>query len=55
MITDVFVLLHHYNQAGMNIPLIMESPYKKREVEDIKATLTKHADIIENLLQAHAI
>ncbi|KAK1891934.1 Exophilin-5 [Dissostichus eleginoides] len=54
--TDVFVLLlHHYHQAGRDVPLIMESPRKERAIVDIKATLSKHSEIVENLLPAHAI
>ena len=54
--TDVFVLLlHHYNQAGLSIPLIMESSNEKRAVVDIEATVKKHCNIINNLLPAHAI
>ncbi|KAF3842425.1 hypothetical protein F7725_024376 [Dissostichus mawsoni] len=54
--TDVFVLLlHHYHQAGLDVPLIMESPRKERAIVDIKVTLSKHSEIVENLLPAHAI
>ncbi|KAK1894322.1 DNA-directed RNA polymerases I II and III subunit RPABC1 [Dissostichus eleginoides] len=54
--TDVFVLLlHHYHQAGLDVRLIMESPRKERAIVDIKATLSKHSEIVENLLPAHAI
>ncbi|KAJ8334026.1 hypothetical protein SKAU_G00413450 [Synaphobranchus kaupii] len=54
--TDVFVLLlHHYHQAGLDVPLIMESPSKERAIVDIKSTLAKHSQIVKNLLPAHAI
>ena len=54
--TDVFVLLlHHYHQARLDVPLIMESPRKEKAIVDIKATLSKHSEIVENLLPAHAI
>ena len=54
--TDVFVLLlHHYYQAGISIPLIMESPHKERAVIDINASVNKHAIIIENILPCHAL
>ncbi|KAJ4940719.1 hypothetical protein JOQ06_027014 [Pogonophryne albipinna] len=41
--------------AGLDVPLIMESPRKERAIVDIKATLSKHSEIVENLLPAHAI
>jgi hypothetical protein len=54
--TDVFVLLlQHYHQAGLDVPLIMESPRKGRAIVDIKSTLAKHSQIVKNLLPAHAI
>ncbi|KAI9522133.1 hypothetical protein NQZ68_039057 [Dissostichus eleginoides] len=33
----------------------MESPRKERAIVDIKATLSKHSEIVENLLPARAI
>ena len=37
--TDVFVLLlHHYQMAGLEVPLTMESPSKERAILDIKLT-----------------
>ena len=52
--TDVFVLLlHHYQMAGLEVPLTMES--KERAILDIKLTQTKHKEIVTNLLPAHAI
>ena len=54
--TDVFVLLlHHYQMAGLEVPLTMESPSKERAILDIKLTQTKHKEIVTNLLPAHAI
>ena len=54
--TDVFVLLlYHYQRAGLNIPLYMESPNKGRTITDIRRTVQKHSAIIENLLPAHAL
>ena len=54
--TDVFVLLlHHYQMAGLEVPLTMESPSKERAILDIKLTQAKHKEIVTNLLPAHAI
>ncbi|KAL7387306.1 hypothetical protein ABVT39_021658, partial [Epinephelus coioides] len=54
--TDVFILLlHHYHQAGLDVPLIMESLCKERVIVDIKSTLAKQTQIIKHLLTAHAI
>ena len=54
--TDVFVLLlHHYQMAGLEVPLTMESPSKERALLDIKLTQAKHKEIVTNLLPAHAI
>ena len=54
--TDVFVLLlHHYQMAGLEVPLTMESPSKERAILDIKLTQTKHKEIVTNLLPVHAI
>jgi len=36
-------------------PLIMESFFKDRQCIDIKATVTKHKDIIPHILAAHAL
>ena len=45
--TDVFVLLlHHYQMAGLEVPLTMESPSKERAILDIKLTQAKHKDIV---------
>ena len=54
--TDVFVLLlHHYQMAGLEVPLTMESPSKERATLDIKLTQAKHKEIVTNLLPAHAL
>ena len=54
--TDVFVLLlHHYQMAGLEVQVTMESPSKDRVVLDIKATASKHKEIIHNFLPAHAV
>ena len=54
--TDVFVLLlHHYQMAGLEVPLTMESPSKEMVILDIKLTQAKHKEIVTNLLPAHAI
>ncbi len=52
--TDVFVLLlHHYHQAGLDVPLIIIP--QGRAIVDIKTTLSKHSQIVGNLWPAHAI
>ena len=54
--TDVFVLLlHHYQLAELGISLTMESPSRDRAIVDIKSTMSKHEDIVKNLLPAHAL
>ena len=54
--TDVFVLLlHHYQLAGLEVPLTMESPSKERAILDINLTQAKHKEIVTNLLPVHAI
>ena len=41
--TDVFVLLlHHYQMAGLEVSLSMESPSKERAILDIKLQQAKH-------------
>ena len=41
--TDVYaILLYHYLQQGLHIPMVMESPIKERTVIDIRATVEKH-------------
>ena len=54
--TDVFVLLvHHYEEAKLNLPMTMESPSKGRAVIDIQQTVKKHRNIVKHILPAHAI
>ena len=54
--TDLFVLLlHHYQMAGLEVPLNTESPSKERAILHIKLTHAKHKEIVMNLLPAHAI
>ena len=54
--TDVFVLLlHHYQMAGLEVEITMESPSKDRAIVDIKQAAAKHKEIIPNLLPAHAV
>ena len=47
------LLLHHYLQQGLQIPMVMESPMKERTVIDIQATVEKHRAIIPSLLACH--
>lgn len=49
------LLLHHYQQARLDVSVTMESPIQERAIVDIKSTLAKHAQIVKNILQAHAI
>jgi len=45
--TDVWaLLLHHYLEQNLDIPMIMQSPIHGRSVIDIKATVAKYADLI---------
>ena len=54
--TDVFVLLlHHYQMAGLEVLLTMESPSNERAILNITLTQAKHNEIVTNLLPAHAI
>ena len=54
--TDVYILLlHYYNQKEINIPMFMESPVHGRQTIDIRATATKHANILPNLLPVHGL
>ena len=54
--TDVWtLLLHHYLEQNLNIPIIMQSPIQGRSVIDIKATTVQYVDIIPNLLAGHAL
>ena len=49
------LLLFHYLQHGLNLPMVMESPIKERNVIDICATVQKHQDIIPAILAGHAL
>ena len=49
------MLLHHYQMAGLEVPLTLESPSKEKAILDIKLTQAKHKEIVTNLLPAHAI
>ena len=54
--TDVFaLLLHFYHLREMSCSLTMESLARDRKCVDIRATATKHKEIIPNLLAAHAL
>ena len=45
--TDVFVLLlHHYHEAGLDLPLTMESPRKERVIVDIWSTLANQTQVV---------
>ena len=53
--TGVFVLLlRHYQMAGLEVPLTMESPSKERAILDIKLTQAKHKETVTNFLPVHA-
>ena len=52
--TDVFILLLHYYKINQLIcDLVMFGTSSSRKCADIKATVEKHLDIIDNLLPAH--
>ena len=54
--TDVFVLLlHHYVKQKLTGVVNMESPVKDRVTIDIKATANEHRNIIQDILEAHAL
>ena len=54
--TDVFVLLlHHYQKAGLDIPITMDSPIKDRASVDIQKTVASNKNILKDLPQAHAL
>ena len=54
--TDVFVLLvHFYQQCGLNCNLIMSGTSSTRSVIDIKAIAAKHQNIARQLLPAYAL
>ena len=54
--TDVWaLLLHHYLEQNLDIPIIMESPIHGRSVIDIKETAAEYADLIPNLLAGQSL
>ena len=54
--TDVFVLLlHFYKQRQLTCNLVMMGTSSGRKCADIKATVEKHEDIIEDILPAHVL
>ena len=54
--TDVFILLLHcYLEDGLQMTVTMESPISGRAVRDIGKTVSKHKDIIPDLLAVHAL
>lgn len=54
--TDVFVLLlHFYKQRQLTCNLVMMGTSLGRKCADIKATVEKHEDIIEDILPAHVL
>lgn len=54
--TDVFVLLaHYYVLKNLSCTLLMEGTSSQRTIIDIKATCNTHANIIPQLLPAHAL
>ncbi len=54
--TDVYaLLLYHYLQQGLQLPMVMKSPIKERTVIDIRATVEKQRAMIPSLLACHAL
>ena len=54
--THVFVLLAHYfAEESLSVSLIMESSSRSRSSIDIGVTVTKHSDIVPQLIAAHAV
>ena len=54
--TDVFLLLlHYYHQKKLSCYLLMEGTTSQRTTTDIAATVKKHANIVPQLLAAHAL
>lgn len=54
--TDVFVLLLHYYQTNhLSCSLLMEGTSSERTLIDITATAEAHAQIVPQLLSAHAL
>lgn len=54
--TDVFVLLlHHYYEQQLTVPMLMESPVSGRTVIDIRGSVQQHQHILPDILAMHAI
>ena len=54
--TDVFLLLlHYYHHKKLSCGLLMEGTSSQRTPIDIAATAKKHANIVQQLLAAHAL
>ena len=58
--SDVFVLLryhyrYHYQAQILSLPVVMESPIKKRGVIDIGQTVQRNSDIVSDLIATNAI
>ena len=54
--TDVFILLlHYYKMKNLTCNMLMIGTSSGRTCIDIKATVEKHKDIIDNVLAAHVI
>ena len=52
----MFVLLAHYfAEESLSVSLIMESTSRSRSSIDIGATVTKHSDIVPQLIAAHPV
>ena len=48
-------VLHHYQKAGLDIPITMDSPIKDRASVDIQKTVASNKNILKDLPQAHAL
>ena len=54
--TDVFILLlHYYKMKKLTCDMLMIGTSAGRKCIDIKATVEKHNDIIDNVLAAHVL
>ena len=54
--TDVFILLlHYYSMKKLTCDMLMIGTSAGRKCIDIKATVEKHNDIIDNVLAAHVL
>lgn len=54
--TDVFVLLlHHYYEQQLTVPMIMDSPVSGRTAIDIRSSVQQHSLILSDILAMHAI